>query len=169
MSWEKIYTIATDTLNGSVVIEEIEEAIAESTISPVLDCILVLGPVLKLVFATEPDASEKTTLDGIVANHAGDALGPYKNIIHNAIIFFAEIMEIFAAENITMGITFYGKTKDVADYLQDVLRYGQSGSLYEVSHEIDELKLAGVPAGLSPFVTDERLDDFKAKITDYLS
>lgn len=169
MSWEKQYTIATDTLNGNVVIEEIEEVIAESTISSVLDFTLVIGPILKLVFLSELDAAEKTTLDGIIASHAGDTLAPYRTIIHNAITFFSEIMEVFAAENITMGITYVGKTKEVADYLQNVLRYGQSGSLYEVINEIDSLKTSGVPAELSPFVTDTRLDNFKAKIVSYLT
>lgn len=95
-------------------------------------------------------------------------LEPYENIVTNAIEFFQEIMVTYAAENITMGITVYNKTKEVADYLATVMRYGQSGSLYEVIHEIDNLKTEGIPVELSPFVTDARLDVFKAKITTYI-
>ena len=98
-----------------------------------------------------------------------DPLLPYKTIIENAIEYFNEVMVEFAAENITLGITVAGKTKDVADYLQNILRYGQSGSLYEVIAEVDVLKLAGIPANLSPFVTDARLDAFKQKFVDYLT
>jgi len=95
-------------------------------------------------------------------------LAPYEIIVQNAIEFFQEIMVTYAAENITMGITVLNKTKDVADYLQGVMRYGQSGSLYEVIHEIDTLKADGIPVELAPFVTDERLDAFKLKITNYI-
>ena len=131
MTWPKEYDIPTETANGNVVLDEVEAAINESPlVTTAITCALVLGDKLKLVFESEPPESEKTEITSIVASHQGDALGPYKDMIHNAIEFFGEIMEIFAAENITMGITFYGKTKEVADYLQDVLRYGQSGSLY---------------------------------------
>jgi len=98
-----------------------------------------------------------------------DPLEPYKELVSGAIEYFTEIQIEFAAENITMGITFAAKTKAVADYLQNVLRYGQSGSLYEVISEIDSLKAAAVPAELSPWVTEARLDDFKNKIIGYLT
>jgi len=93
----------------------------------------------------------------------------YKAIIRSAIEFFNEIMTEFAGENISLGITQAGKTKDVADYLADVLRYGQTGSLYEVMSECDRLISEGIPAGLSPFVTETRLTTFKGLIQDYLS
>lgn len=98
-----------------------------------------------------------------------DPLEPYKELVSGAIEYFTEVQIEFAAENITMGITASGKTKAVADYLQNVLRYGQSGSLYEVISEIDALKSASVPVELSPWVTEERLDDFKNKIIGYLT
>lgn len=75
----------------------------------------------------------------------------------------------FATENVIMGITQAGKTKLVADYLIDVFRYCQTGSLYEVINEIDRLVLQGIPLELDPFVTQTRLEKFKQDIQDYLS
>ncbi len=98
-----------------------------------------------------------------------DPLEPYKNLVSNAISYFKEVQIEFAAENITMGITQTGKTKDVSDYLAPVLRYGQTGSLYEVVNEINSLIAATVPADLSPFVTVARLEAFRDNILAKLS
>jgi hypothetical protein len=98
-----------------------------------------------------------------------DPLQPYKDIVLNAIEFFNDIMIKYAAENITLGITIQNKTKEVADYLSDLMRYGQSGSLYEVMHEIDSLISSGLPSNLAPFVTETRLVSFKNEIQNFLS
>ena len=113
--------------------------------------------------------SPKTSFDPIVSAHSGDPLLVYKSIVRNAINFFNEELVKFSAENIIMGITVLNKTKDVADYLQSVMRYGQSGSLYEVVHEVDTLIAAGIPGDLAPFVTDARLTALKNQILDYLA
>lgn len=101
----------------------------------------------------------------IVSNNNEDAI---EDIVKNAMAFFNNISVKYAAENIAMGITAAGKTKDVADYLKEVIRYGQTGSLYEVINEIDALVAATVPGNLSPFVTETRLEEFKAKVEAYL-
>lgn len=121
---------------------------------------------------TCPDHPEATTRDFVIKETNDVDTSPfavYKEIIRQAVAFFDDLMTEFAGENITLGITQAGKTKDVADYLANVLRYGQTGSLYEVINECDALVTAGVPAGLSPFVTEARLNTFKAKVTAYLS
>lgn len=105
-------------------------------------------------------------LSGYVEGDVNQAL---QEIVRNAIDFFNGMMIKAAAENIAIGITQQGKTKEVADYLSDVMRYGQSGSLYEVINEIDSLIAATVPPSLSPFVNEERLLNFKQQILDYLS
>lgn len=92
-----------------------------------------------------------------------------QDTIKGAISFFDALMVKFAAENVSMGITLAAKTREVSDYLANVLRYGQTGSLFEVINEVDNLISEGVPASLSPFVTEQRLNDFKAKIQEYLS
>lgn len=113
--------------------------------------------------------AQQATIDGLVTAHPGDTLKYLRAIVKNARAFFSEILNQYAAENIAMGITQAGKTKDVSDYLADVMRYGESGSLYEVISEVDALKAATVPADLAPFVTDARLDEVRAKIVEYLS
>lgn len=102
---------------------------------------------------------------------------PYKNSpeflvkqsIEGAIKFGQAMLVDFATENVLLGITQLGKTKEVSDYLADVTRYIQTGSLYEVINEIDRLIAAGLPVELEPFITESRLLLFKQKIVDYLS
>lgn len=121
---------------------------------------------------TCPDHPAATTRDFTIIETSDADLSQYaiyKNIIRQALAFFDELMTEFAGENIALGITQAGKTKDVADYLADVLRYGQTGSLYEVIAECDRLINEGIPAGLSPFVTETRLNSVKALIVAYLS
>jgi len=91
-----------------------------------------------------------------------------RNSITNAIIFGQELIVTFATENVLMGITQAGKTKSVSDYLADVTRYTQTGSLYEVINEIDNLIIEGIPQDLDPFVNQARLESFKSKIQNYL-
>lgn len=89
--------------------------------------------------------------------------------IEAAVQFGNTLMIKFASENVLMGITQAGKTKAVADYLADATRYIQTGSLYEVVHEIDRLLGEGVPSDLSPFITASRMNQIKEDILDYLS
>ena len=98
-----------------------------------------------------------------------DPLSPYKDLINEAINYFKSMQVEFAAENITLGITQSGKTKEVSDYLKNVLRYGQTGSLYEVIGEIDLLIQSEIPADLQPFVTVDRLNAFKVKVSDFFN
>lgn len=90
------------------------------------------------------------------------------SIINSAITFGSQLVISFAAENMLLGITQANKTKDVADYLANVLRYIQSGSLYEVINEINRLEAEGLPSELSPFITTPRLLLFKNKVEAYL-
>lgn len=89
--------------------------------------------------------------------------------IENAVQFGNTLMIKFASENVLMGITQAGKTRAVADYLADATRYTQTGSLYEVVHEIDRLLGEGLPQELEPFITASRMNQIKQDILDYLS
>lgn len=89
--------------------------------------------------------------------------------IVDAIKFGHNLTVKFATENVLMGITQAGKTKEVSDYLADVTRYCQTGSLYEVINEIDRLIASGIPTNLSPFITVDRLNEFKQSTLDYLN
>lgn len=92
----------------------------------------------------------------------------FKDLVLKAISFGNEMIVLFAAENVMMGITQAGKTKDVADYLASMTRYLQTGSLYEAINEIDRLIASGLPSDLNPFVSESRMLVFKSKITEYL-
>jgi hypothetical protein len=108
---------------------------------------------------------ESAILSGYISGDVNEAV---TQKIRDAVNFFSEIMVQAAGENVLMGITQAGKTKEVADYLADVMRYGQTGSLYEVLAELTALQTAGVPSSLDPFVNYQRLEDFKIKIETYL-
>lgn len=99
---------------------------------------------------------------------AGTISASIKVIIENAMTFGHDMMVEFATENVMMGITQAGKTRDVSTLLADVAVYLNTGSLYEVVAEIERIKANGISGDLAPFVTVARLDAFKLKITNYL-
>ena len=162
------YVKSTQTANGTCDTYLLEQAITHSTIATDIEYIKSYDDVIEIKFITTPPAGELSELNTLIGNHSADPLLFYKTLIQNAIEFFSTIQVEFSAENITMGITQLGKTKAVSDYLADVLRYGQSGSLYEVVNDINILVAAGVPAELSPFVTDARLNALRDKTLEYL-
>lgn len=132
-----------------------------------LQFINITGDNFDLIFNEVLSSSDKDTLDSIVLAHAGNPIAPITPIINNAKLFFNELSTKFAAENVLMGITQAGKTKDVIDFTEKLFIYGNTGSLYEVIAEIDYL-LTQDMTGLSPFVTTARLNAFKAQVQGYL-
>lgn len=89
--------------------------------------------------------------------------------INNAIVFGNQMIIQAAVENVLLGITQAGKTKDVSDYLDNLQMYLRSGSLYAALSEIDGLNAAGLPSELSPWVTTVRLASYKAQIIAFLA
>lgn len=73
-----------------------------------------------------------------------------------------------AVENVLMGITQAGRTKDVSDYCSTVARYLREGSLYAALSEVTALLQAGAPEELNPFITNDRLTATQGKIKQYL-
>lgn len=69
--------------------------------------------------------------------------------IQKAIMGFNTIMVQFAASNVIGGITQAGKTQLIADALEDVQRYGQSGSLYAA---ISALQSVSLTSEMKPFL-----------------
>lgn len=88
--------------------------------------------------------------------------------INDASVFGRTLILDAAVENVEMGITQAGKTREVADYCADVQRYLESGSLYAALSKIEEMISLGVPQNLAPFITEERLLNYKSKIEAYL-
>lgn len=84
--------------------------------------------------------------------------------------FGLALMNQFVIENVLMGITQYGKTIAVTDYLHKLSHYIMTGSLYAAIQQINviiadesELKIS-----LIPFITNNRMILYKNKIEDYL-
>lgn len=88
--------------------------------------------------------------------------------INDSIVFGNNMIIQAAVENVLLGITQLNKTKEVSDYLSNLQMYLRSGSLYAAINEIEVLKTAGLPSELSPFITETRLNTYKAQIQTYL-
>lgn len=147
----------------------IAEIAAVPEITTGLVTIVDAGDEFALVFLDTPTAEELTHINAVVYAHSHlSAQESVRLTMQRAVEFGNNLMIEFAAENILLGITQAGKTKQVADYLQNVMRYIQSGSLYEVISEIDSLISAGIAPELAPFVTEARLLAFRGKVTAYL-
>ncbi|MEM4379134.1 MAG: hypothetical protein QXL01_00405 [Thermoplasmatales archaeon] len=97
-----------------------------------------------------------------------------EEIINKAItkaeMFGKSLIEEFKIGNVALGITQANKTKQVADYCHRLEHYLGTGSLYAAITEINTMleDPAFSQLGLSPFITVERLADYKARIQAYL-
>lgn len=89
--------------------------------------------------------------------------------INDAIVFGNQMIIQAAVENVLLGITQAGKTKDVSDFLSNLQTYLRSGSLYAAMAEIDTLKAGEIPADLSTWVNVTRLNNYKTQIQTFLS
>lgn len=89
--------------------------------------------------------------------------------IDGAIAFGQKIILDALIENVAMGITQAGKTREVSDYLGQLQRYLREGSLYAAIEEIDDLIANTIPSELAPFVTEARLLNAKSKIVTYVT
>lgn len=89
----------------------------------------------------------------------------YTNKVSKAISESTKMMTEIAADNILLGITQAGKTKLIADTLKDVIRYCQSGSLYEAINELDRITIT---ADMAPFLTEEKKLEMKDKIVSII-
>lgn len=121
-------------------------------------------------FNIAPSEENLIEVSNIINSHVNseDIKLIIKKRIENSILFANDLLVNFATENVLLGITQSGKTKEVADYLTNLLRYGQSGSLYEVVNELDFLISSPPPTELAPFITIERLTSLKNKTLEFL-
>lgn len=151
-------------LNKDLLLNEISEII------PSIRNISVFETNFVVIFEGDLNASQIEILSNKISSHKSMTTQQrLAKIIKEASEFGQNLILEFAAENMLMGITQAGKTKQVADYLTDVIRYVQTGSLYEVVNEIDRLKNSGIPENLSPYITEERMEIFKNRILGYLN
>jgi hypothetical protein len=169
MSNSIIY-LKSSTLRGNVSLTKLQQEIEASNITKTVMNMVDIGNEFAVVFNEELSNEERDTLDSLISSH--NFLSPadeVKIVVSNAITFGHNLIVDFASENVLMGITQAGKTKDVADYLADLMRYAQTGSLYEVINEVDRLIATGLPVDLEPFITQARMEAFKQQVVDYLT
>lgn len=169
MSNSVVY-LKTQTLKNNVNLIKLQSEVEASNINKNIMNMVDSNTEFIVVFDQNLSVEEKNELDSIVSNHNFLTIEEEIQLrVKSAINFGQELILNFAAENVLMGITQAGKTKDVADYLADLTRYAQTGSLYEVINEIDRLQAAGLPVDLEPFITQTRLNNFKQQILDFLT
>lgn len=133
--------------------------------SPSIAGFLKLESSINLISNQELYSGALATLDGITP-----ALVPMQTVVENAIgaaiAFGNQLVISFAAENVLMGITFFGKTTDVRRATADIVSALQTGSLYDA---MAACRAIPVESKDSMFVTDGRLLNFINKIETYLN
>lgn len=138
---------------------------------------------LTIFFSEDITTEQEDALDEFIANwldyNTVETLTIYLD--SEVFPFIKNLMNVYAAENISMGITQAGKTDDVLGLFEK--KHVISGSLHPVSlkaafdtgslytaltvvQQIRDTPLEYV--GLSPFVTDARLLEMKNKIETFL-
>jgi len=75
------------------------------------------------------------------------------------------LIQEFITENLVLGITQAGKTKEVRQAMAEVTSCLQTGSLYDA---IDELRLIPAESKDAVFITDTRILSYINKIESYL-
>ena len=90
------------------------------------------------------------------------------NKINDAIAFGNQLIIAASVENVLLGITQAGKTKEVSDFLNNMQVYLRSGSLYAAIDEINNLLESDLPSELSTYVSIARLNEYKTKIRTFL-
>lgn len=130
------------------------------------------GSELTIVTLTSLDSPQTSALNALVSAHDPiDANAVLAAKLDAAIMFGKSLIVEVALSNIQAGITQAGKTRAVADYTQKLQNYLVTGSLYAAMEEITALRndLTRPLLGLSPFITDAKLDAYKAKILAFVS
>lgn len=113
-----------------------------------------------------------------------NAIKHTKQLGDNAEIFGKELMSKFRGENILMGITQAGKSGAVLSIMVEKVNVNndgfpvsvkeatETGTLYEAIKAV-EYHIAKAQAGdydsIAPFITVERLENFKSSIVEYLN
>lgn len=88
-----------------------------------------------------------------------------EKIVRAAMAFGNELIVEFSTENIMLGITQDGMTKQVRQTMSEVISALITGSLYDAIDEVDAIPES---AKDGKYITDERLQQYKAKIQEYL-
>lgn len=121
-------------------------------------------------FNIELNQEEQNLLHEIISNHSAETSEDIVNKkIQDAMEFGQVLIVKFATSNVLMGITQQGLTGSVTDYLHKLSHYTSTGSLYQAISEIERLISLGIPPQFFPFITEERLNQYKLEIVEYLN
>lgn len=174
--------LKTDTMTDDVDAAKLQSSIEASGILGNVLAVNVIDDNLYIYFDQSLSSGDKTILDGIVTSHEHTtAAEQLKDYLDKSVFpFVNNLINTFAAENISMGITQAGKTGDVLGlfqksydigYLHPVSLKGSfdTGSLYISLEIIQHVRdNAAEYTGLGPYVTDARLLEMKNKIETFL-
>jgi hypothetical protein len=156
---------------------------ANSALANKYSYLSTFGTSITIVFAQELLTQEETDLTTIVNNHTGatsaQQLAAYLD--NQVFPFIKNLINQFAAENISMGITQAGKTGDVLGLFEKQYTVSginkpvslkaafDTGSLYVARQILQHVRDNPIEfAGLSPFITDSRLLAMKNSIETFL-
>jgi hypothetical protein len=131
-----------------------------------------VGNQLTVVTLITLSSDQVTTLNNLVnAHNPVDQTAILAGKLDAAMVFGKALIVEVALANIQAGITAAGKTRAVSDYAQKLQNYLVTGSLYAAIEEITALRndLTRPLLGLSPFITDDKLDYYKQKIQTFVS
>lgn len=87
-------------------------------------------------------------------------------IVNNAIAAWRSLVVTVAAENIAMGITQAGKTQLISGALEEVMFYGQTGSLWEAYNALSRVVIT---PQMAPFITEARIEWMKNELIQVIA
>lgn len=129
-----------------------------------------VGDTVNIFFSNELTSQNFDLLTNLVAAHttSPSASDIVEVKIKEATIFGESILKEFTIENVLLGITQAGKTRQVSDYCHKLSHYISTGSLYAAMEQVDYMISQGLDPTLDPFVTEARLLAYKQKIANFL-
>lgn len=78
---------------------------------------------------------------------------------------FNVLVAEYAGTNVVQQITAAGKTKIIGEALRDVMYWGQTGSLWECYHAVEQVEIT---PEMAPFLTEAIRQQFKNKLIEIL-
>jgi len=146
-----------DTVYDSEDIPTIEDEEGDA----ILDPAYVKTPAVEYV-APQPEQYRLVKKNG---TDAALSAAQVEKIVRAAMEFGNNLIVEFSTENIMLGITQDGMTKQVRQNMSEVISALITGSLYDAIDEVDAIPES---AKDDKYITDERLQQYKAKIQEYL-
>jgi hypothetical protein len=157
------------TFIKNIIPDQLQQEIIDAGLESI-SYIETVGDTVNIIFPEELTQQQIDDLSALVNNHStepsSEDIAGYK--IREATVFGETILKQFTIENVLMGISQAGKTRQLSDYCHKLAHYVSTGSLYAAIEQIDAMILAGLDETLEPFITEARLLEYKAQIQAFL-